>query len=136
MRLGARADVADRCRRGSGLLRRILCAPMGRIYGAACENGEFPEVVEDGLLEGEVMEVHGKTTCGCTAEDGVGGGASKVFARVFRVVGESVEILRDAASLFVGGDGGIAVCSESFGLLGAGGLFDGIMDNIAPATCF
>ncbi len=59
--------------------------------------------------EGEVMEVDEKFTGGSTAADDTGRGASNVFARVFRAVGECVEILREAASLFVGGDGGIAV---------------------------
>lgn len=136
MRLGARGDAADRCRRGNGLLRRMPCAPMGRTYGAACDIGELPEIVKDGLVEGVVMEVDGKMTGGCTAEDGVGGGASKTFACVFQVVGDSVEMSREAPSLFVGADGGIAVCNESFGLVSAGGLVDGIMDNIASATCF
>lgn len=80
------------------------------------------------------MEVDGKLIYGCTADDGVGGGMSKVFAYVFRVVGESVEMLRDAPSLFVGGDGGIAVFRESFGLLGAIDFACGIIDNMAPTT--
>lgn len=88
------------------------------------------------MIDGATVEVDGTITDPCTTEDGAGRGASKVFACVFRVVGESVEILRDAPSLFVGGDGGIAVWRESFGLLGGRGLVDGIMDIMAPATCF
>ena len=34
MRLDVLVDVADTCRRGKGLLRRMLCVPMGRTYGA------------------------------------------------------------------------------------------------------
>lgn len=87
-------------------------------------------------MEGATVEVDGNITGGCTEEECAGSGASKVFVCVFRVVGESVEILRDAPSLFDGGDGGIAVCRESFGLLRGGGLVDGIMDIMVPATCF
>lgn len=58
-----------------------------------------------------------------------------MFASVFRPVGESVEMFRDALNLLVGGDGGIAVWRESFGLLGAGGLVGGIMASMAFATC-
>ena len=34
IRLGVLVDVAVTCRRGKGLLRRMLCVPMGRTYGA------------------------------------------------------------------------------------------------------
>lgn len=59
-----------------------------------------------------------------------------MFATVFRPVGESVAMFRDALNLLAGGDGGIAVWRESFGLLGAGGLVGGIMASMAFATCF
>lgn len=45
-------------------------------------------------------------------------------------------MFKDALRFLVGGDGGIAVCRESFGLLGAGGFVGGIMDSMAFATCF
>ena len=34
IRLGVLVEVADMCRRGKGLLRKMLCVPMGRTYGA------------------------------------------------------------------------------------------------------
>lgn len=72
------------------------------------------------------------------AEERVAGGASKALAWVLRMVGDSVEVerLRVEASLCVGGDGGIAVWSESFGRFSAEGLVDGITDSIAPVACF
>ena len=88
MRRGIRADAADMCRRGRGLLRRILCVPIGRTYGGMLEKGDVPEEDED------EVEEEGKAICGCIAEDGVGGGASKALAFVFRVVGESVDMSR------------------------------------------
>ncbi len=100
------------------------------------ENGEFPEAVEDRLVESEFMDDDGDIRGACSAENVTGGGASKVFTCVFQAVGESVEISRDEPSPFGGGDSGMAVCKESFGLLGGGGLVDGITDNMAPATCF
>ena len=42
IRLGALVDAADTCRRGNGLLRRMLCVPMGRKYGASLWKGETP----------------------------------------------------------------------------------------------
>ena len=53
--LGARADVAETCRLGSGLLRRMLRAPSGRKYGVVTGKGdvwlavdELPDRVDDG----------------------------------------------------------------------------------------
>ena len=94
------------------------------------ENGDVPDEDDDEVVE------EGKVTCGCIAEDGVGGGGSKVFACVFRVVGESVDRLRVPPRNCAGSDCGIDVWRESLGLLGAGGLVGGITDSIAPATCF
>jgi len=52
--------------------------------------------------------VVGKLTCGCTADEGVGGGGSNLFAWVFRIVGECVAEagrLRDAPGLCATGEG-------------------------------
>ena len=72
------------------------------------------------------------------ADVGVGGGASKSSAWMLRIVGEWVEAERGATAADVGtaGEGNIEVWRDSFGLLGAAGLADGIIDSIAPATCF
>jgi len=74
MRFGCRADVADRCRRGMGLLRRMLCVPIGRMYGVLFEKGDSPDVEEDEVVEDEAGKEDGKFTCGRSAEHGVGGG--------------------------------------------------------------
>ena len=42
--------------------------------------------------------------------------------------------LRDAPGLCVAGEGGIAVCSDSFGRFAGDGLFGGVTESIA--TCF
>lgn len=75
----------------------MLCVPMGRTYGALFENGKCPD---DG---------DGKLARACMAEDMGGGGGSTAFAFLFRVVGESIDRLREAFSLCVVGVGGIDV---------------------------
>ena len=70
------------------------------------------------------------------ADVGVGGGASKALAWVFRFVGDSVEAEMPMTVADLGSAGGanVEVWRDSFGLLGAAGLVDGMTDNIAPAT--
>ncbi len=72
------------------------------------------------------------------ADVGVGGGVSNMFAWVFRVIGDSVEADRlvAAADLWTAGEGSMEVWRDSFGLLGATDLVDGMTDSIASATCF
>ena len=66
----------------------------------------------------------GKCIWGWTVDIGVGGGASKTV--VLRMEGDSPA---------TAGEDNLEVWRESFGLLGATGLDDGITDSIAPATC-
>ena len=67
---------------------------------------------------------------------GVGGGASKTLACVPRILGDSAEAERSviAADLWTAGEDNVDVWRDSFGLLGAAGLDDGMADSIAPAT--
>lgn len=62
------------------------------------------------------------------ADVGVGGGASKTFAWVFRNVGGSVEAerLMNAADLGTAGEDNVEVWRDSLGLLGAAGLVGGM----------
>ena len=85
----------------------------------------------------EVVVEAGKWISGWMADVGVGGGASKSLAWMFRILGESVEKERPvtAADFWSAGEGNVEVWRDSFGLLGAAGLADGMTDSIAPATC-
>lgn len=48
-----RVEATDKCFRGSGLFRRMLRVPIGKVYGADIENGEVcPE--DDEVAEEEV----------------------------------------------------------------------------------
>ena len=71
------------------------------------------------------------------ADVGVGGGASKTLACVFRTVGDSVEVEGSVTTvdLWTAGEDNVEVWRDSLGLLGAAGLDDGMADSIAPATC-
>ena len=83
-----------------------------------------------------VVLAAGKVTLGFTADDGVGGGASKVLACVFRVVGESVPSARTNCPRADGRDDVSEVCNESFGRCGVGEDEDGNTESIVLATFF
>ena len=72
------------------------------------------------------------------ADVGVGGRASKMFALVIRIVGDSVEAERPAigAEFRTAGTGNVEVWRDNLGLLGTAGLIDGVTDSNVPATCF
>ena len=113
--------MASICRLGNGLFRRMLCAPIGNAYGASDENGEtWPAL--DALEVGDVAGAREKSSQGLMADEGVGGGRSKVLAIVLRAVGdaESKGILRARCLWFGGAYEGRAVCKESLGFFGVG----------------
>lgn len=75
---------------------------------------------------------------GFKADDGVGGGGSKVFAMVLRTVGESVSVmrLRLGRLAWAVDNGGRVVWRESLGLLNVGGRVGGMAESMVSVTCF
>lgn len=68
------------------------------------------------------------------AEEGVGGGASCAFARVLRVVGESVSSARSEDRGGVSSAGGREVCNDSFGRLWFEEDVGGTIESMVLAT--
>lgn len=134
-RLWRREEVATIGRLGNGLFRRMLHVPIGNAYGASHEKGErWPGL--DALEIGDVAGQRKKSGRVMMAEEGVGGGGSKVFATVLRAVGESESkgLLRVRCLLCGGAKEGKAVCRESLGFLGVRTWVRGIAESMVPAT--
>lgn len=126
MRRGARVEVVDMARTGKGLLRRILREFIGRAYGIV---GVSLEAEDDASERERELDLDGGASGTMTGlgflaggrdnhELGIGGWL-KAFVYVFRMVGESVAIVRfnpvfDLRAKFNGND---VVCRDSFGRL-------------------